>query len=436
MQRDFLRYLSKRADLERWPLYVDRVDNVDTVIVIPCLAERANLGKTLASIAASGPDRLQRTLVICVVNNRSPDHARVEDIADNRALLDDLQVAMDSRESVALSIGISSSLRIAYVDASTPGNELPEKAGVGLARKIGLDWGVSVLGESDAKVRLLCCLDADTTVAPNYLDANQEAFAHAGAWAGVIHFEHPLPDDPAQRSAIVDYECFLRCHVHGLRKAGSPYAFHTVGSTIVCTPEAYVAVSGMNRRQAAEDFYFLQQLAKTGEVRSIASTTVHPSARPSHRVPFGTGRRMHDLLANSGDIVKVYNPCIYMQIQQGLTLADAEQSNAQRRLEALAKNVPLLHAFLREQQFESAWSRIHDQAQTKRQRIRQFHTWFDAFRALKLAHYLRDNGMPSVRIEEAARTWAGPEHETPESFLMWLREQDRAAASGAPMGLG
>ena len=31
---------------------------------------------------------------------------------------------------------------------------------------------------------------------------------------------------------------------------------------MLCTPDAYVKVEGMNKRKAAEDFYFLEKLAK------------------------------------------------------------------------------------------------------------------------------------------------------------------------------
>ena len=85
---------------------------------------------------------------------------------------------------------------------------------------------------------------------------------------------------------------FCGAYVIGLSYAGSPYAFHAIGSTMSCTAEAYAAVRGMNRRTAAEDFHFLDKLAKLGRIGHIEKTTVFPSPRTSHRVPFGTGQRM------------------------------------------------------------------------------------------------------------------------------------------------
>jgi len=439
MQQAIPSYLSKRADLERWPLHAANTDGIDTVVVIPCLAERDSLRATLASLAKNSSEQLQHTLVICVVNNRSPQHATVEDVEDNQALLRDLRDLLEGHDNETISRDSVEGLRIAFIDASSPGNELSSKDGVGLARKIGLDWAVSLLESSLGRVRLMCCLDADTTVEPNYIDAVREAFAHETAWAGVIHFEHALPENPEHRDAIIDYETFLRCHVHGLRDAGSPYAFHTVGSTMVCTPEAYVAVSGMNRRQAAEDFYFLQQLAKTGEVQPIATTTVYPAARPSHRVPFGTGRRISQVLNDSEDRTTIYNPGSYKFVKECLSIASSDAETLNDVFPHPALHDHPLHTFLRNQNFDSAWSRIRTSSNTIEQCIRQFHTWFDAFRTLKLIHFLRDDKCPNVDGVGAARVWTPSEglgYEEQEQFLMWLREQDREAATGPPMGLG
>lgn len=413
MKPDAAGYLAKRANLDRWPLRVDSQDDVDTVVVIPCLGERESLPHTLESLAQNDPTLLRRTLAICVVNNRAPQYARAGDIENNQETLGDLEAALDG------------GLRLGFVDASSPGCELPEKDGVGLARKIGLDWGVSVSAASAEPV--LCCLDADTLVEPNYLGAVRDALRRDDAWAGVVHFEHVLPDDPAHREAIVAYECFLRCHVHGLRAAGSPYAFHTVGSTMVCTPEAYVAVSGMNRKQAAEDFYFLQQLAKTGSIQPIGATTVHPSARASHRVPFGTGRSITQALDGESSEKRIYNPASYEIVRACLEIPSKDPRHPLAQLKH-----PELIAFLRTNDFEAAWNRIQLAGGAARQRTLQFHTWFDAFRTLKLLHHLRDNGYPNVGAAEAAAAW-GPTGAGAQSFLMWLRDRDRSC--GSKLGL-
>ena len=94
-----------------------------------------------------------------VVNHR-PD-ASPEDKADNRATLE-LLAAGDPRWD---------GLNLAWVDAASPGLELPLKGGgVGLARRIGLDLALSRLDCLNGDP-LLVCLDADTLVRPDYLPA-------------------------------------------------------------------------------------------------------------------------------------------------------------------------------------------------------------------------------------------------------------------------
>ena len=52
----------------------------------------------------------------------------------------------------------------------------------------------------------------------------------------------------------------------------------------------------MPDRKAGEDFYFLQALRKSGPVIRWIDATVTPAARPSHRVPFGTGHALRQSL--------------------------------------------------------------------------------------------------------------------------------------------
>ena len=309
------KYLKKRAELDRWRLVSGSLDEITQVIVIPVLAEDAFLFHTLESLGANPAAELERTLIVCVVNNRRPPLSPPEDIEENHRALELLDAAIHGRPpSQNTSLG-TQGLRLAYVDASSPGLELPEKDGVGLARKIGMDWAISIFGRSrrtgkrtKSVVPVLISLDADTLVEPNYLPAIRSHFDETGAWAAVISYAHQTSGTESERAAILCYELFLRYHTLGLHYAGSPYAFHTIGSAIACTADAYVAASGMNRRQAGEDFYFLQQLEKTGTVGQITDTTVHPSARASTRTPFGTGRRVSSFPRQGGEAQMAYHP--------------------------------------------------------------------------------------------------------------------------------
>lgn len=396
MKKDAIgRYLERRGDLGSRPLVARELDSIEQVVVIPVLAERNNIEGVLESLAENATECLARTLVVCVVNNRSVEEVGEEVIADNRetiGLLDELSGA---------GAGKLGRLRLGYIDASSSRRELGRKEGVGSARKLGLDWGLEILRISDAKPGVLISLDADTHVDTNYLEAIKDHFSRGTGWGGVIDFAHRLEGSEAEQAAIVCYELFLRSHVLGLKQAGSPYAFHTVGSAMACTSEAYVASGGMNRRQAGEDFYFLQELAKTGAVERIAGAIVRPSPRPSWRVPFGTGRRVDRFLKATHDEYRVYHPKSYGILKEWLALVERHaDADAEWLLKDAEGIDSALSEFLDEQEFRVVWRRLQEHARDTSALIRQFHRWFDGFKTLKLFHYLRDESYPDREMFE------------------------------------
>jgi hypothetical protein len=389
------KYLGGRTDLGRRPLVCAPCDGVKQVVVIPVLAERQTLFKTLEDLAANPPEELERTMVICVVNNRAEPHADPADIAQNAETLYLLQSMAEGAPTREVRSLAASPLRLGYIDASSQDFALRSKDGVGLARKIGLDWGVAVLARNGADRGGLLSLDADTRVEPSYLAAARAHFDSPGSWAGIFEYAHPISPPAEEARAIVCYELFLRYHTLGLKYAGSPYAFHTIGSTIGCTVEAYVAVSGMNRRQAGEDFYFLQKLAKTGPVKRISGTTVWPSSRASHRVPFGTGARVRRFVAGEHDEYLLYHPESYGVLKKWLACAAAHgEEEADTVLDAAGRIAPPLAAFLSASGFAETWPRLQENSRDTEAFLKQFHVWFDGFRTLKLIHHLRDHGYP------------------------------------------
>ena len=75
----------------------------------------------------------------------------------------------------------------------------------------------------------------------------------------------------------------------------------------------------MNTRKAAEDFYFLQKLAKIFKIVKINSTIVHPSARESWRVPFGTGKSVMKFHSGENQI-SFYDPKIFKILKNWIDL--------------------------------------------------------------------------------------------------------------------
>ena len=177
---------------------------------------------------------------------------------------------------------------------------LPKKhAGVGLARKIGMDEAVMRF-ESINKDGVIVCLDADCTVEENYFTEIENHFNKYPKTPGCsIKYAHPLKGndfDDYHYEGILNYELFLRYYNLALKHCGVPYAFHTVGSSMAVKSSAYQKQGGMNKRKAGEDFYFLQKIIELGHFTELNSTTVYPSPRTSDRVPFGTGKAINDFL--------------------------------------------------------------------------------------------------------------------------------------------
>lgn len=384
MSRTVDRYLEKRTSFDRWPLHGGHGDDCRSVIVIPALGEYPGILDTLEDLA--GCEGADQTLVIVVVNNRQPSRATSDDISSNARTL----AALQQWDQIRLSV--------AWVDASSPGHELPDKEGVGLARKIGLDLGLQIHAGQDHLSAPLICLDGDTRVDESYLTALHRFFDQPDRWAGVLPYAHPIEGDRQQQAAILCYEFFLRYHAGQLAWAGSPYGYHAIGSAMACTAEAYAAISGMNRRQAGEDFYFLQQLAKTGSLHTIPGTVVRPSGRPSHRVPFGTGRRVQRFLDRTEDEYRLYHPASYDVIRRWLAIiGKSTRADAGQLMDAASGIHQELSTFLRAAGFPKAWDRMRGQSSSAAL-MAQFDGWFDGFRTLKLIHHLRDTVWPDAEM--------------------------------------
>jgi glycosyltransferase involved in cell wall biosynthesis len=358
-------------------------------VVIPALAEAANLGQTLQSLAANPPELLAQFLVLVVVNQMA--EAGTAEKADNQATLASLPIW---RQKYGFD-------HLHWVDAASPGLDLPARQGVGLARKIGLDLALPHL-DYTANDPLLVCLDADTLVQPDYLATITQHFADVSCGGASIPYCHRPAVDQTGQAAIDRYELFLRAYVLGLKLAGSPYAFHTVGSAMACRVSAYVTAGGMNRRLAGEDFYFLQQVHKTTGVSPLAGTVVHPSPRASHRVPFGTGRAVGEMLAAGTGRLLFYQPELFILLGNWLQMvARAGKSSGTDLLGAAGDISPHMQTFLKTAGFAATWDNLIRHNPNAERRLAAFHCWFDAFRTMRLLHHLTDAAYPRIQPEQA-----------------------------------
>lgn len=285
-------------------------------------------------------------------------------------------------------------------------DNLPKKhAGVGLARKIGMDEACYRFAKAGNQQGVIACFDADSRCERNYLQAIHSHFTeNPRAQACGIRFEHPLsgPDFPDEvYHAITLYELHLRYYVLAQRWAGVPHAWQTIGSSMAVRCDAYQQQGGMNRRQAGEDFYFLHKFIPLGGFAEITATKVIPSPRPSHRVPFGTGRAVGELLKNKGQYL-TYSPRSFEDLQVFLSqeLIGLHELND---LEALYACLPeSIGSFLRLNGFEKKLSEIQLNTSNAEAFQKRFWRWFDAFLVMKYVHFARESYWPDVEVTAAA----------------------------------
>lgn len=395
---EVINYLKDKA-FKKWELEWTEVPGIEQVVVIPAISEFLNIKYLLSSLIKNDFSLLKKSLVIFVINNSISSNREIKE--DNKKSLSLLRAVINKSNSDKFAFEISKSgMQIGVIDTASEGKEFEDKqAGVGLARKIGLDQALKVFDYFNPRKKILISLDADCTVEENYLAEINKFFNEQNASIANIDFEHEFIHDEKHRQGMLSYEIFLRHYVVGLSFARSAYSFHTIGSILVYDHEAYLKAGGMNTRKAAEDFYFLQKLAKLYKIYRITSTKVKASARESWRVPFGTGKSMTEYLSNRKEIL-LFDPDEYRILKEWLELYNSDLSlNINELLKEAKKIHPELFNFLSSNGFSKDWSRILSNSKSEKQLNYQRKNWFNAFKTLKLIHHLRDTSFPMMDIK-------------------------------------
>ncbi len=282
--------------------------------------------------------------------------------------------------------------------------QLPDKiAGVGLARKIGMDEAVRRF-EFLGKDGIIFNFDADCLCSPDYISQVLDYFGnHLEIDAVSIGFHHRWDHlDEQQKQAIILYELHLRCYI-GFQKWNSyPFAYQTLGSCFAVRSKAYQAQGGMNKRKAGEDFYFLHKLSIIGKLGELNKILVLPSGRISNRVPFGTGKGVHDIIY-SEKLFRTYNPdaisefCHFM-IQARNSYDDFKSGKS---FKAKVSSNSLLE-FLILHSFEEALDLTLQNCSDSRSFQKRVSKWFDPFRLMKYLHFARESEFPDMEVLEVA----------------------------------
>ncbi len=368
------------------------------VIVIPAMAESEGIGAVLDSLE-QGSERLGEAECVVVVNNPTDAPEVIKD--DNLRTLSLLEHRKNSKP------------RLLVLDRSCVGKAFdPQTAGVGLARRVGMDLALRRLVDAGhVPDGAIACLDGDSPVEPGYVDAVLDVFGRKGApLGGVCTCEHPIPTDPVLAKAIVAYETWMRYFELGLRFAGSPFSYPTIGSSLVASAEGYAMADGMPTRQAAEDFYFAQKLIKLSRGRGlekIRNAVVHPAARLSHRVPFGTGRAMRRCMdEGTGSYLYAEPSSAFFDLRRWFSSFEEgffEPSVLERQASS-----DLLR-FLQSHKAFDAIDRIRANSRDSEAFAFGVHSWFDGLKCVRFAHECKRTSGGKWIFDELLRVIQGLE---------------------------
>jgi hypothetical protein len=419
-------------------------------LVIPAYGERESLFNLLGSVPAGprGP-----VLIILVLNARADSSPAVHEANEEvrRRLERELPAAAGfSAEHPAHAYSIRAGGTLLLVDRALPDRYLPEGQGVGLARKIGNDLVLALRSGGRVASPWIHNTDADTVLPNDYFEQTA-ALDHDGTGAAIYSFEHRFDPDPAQAEAARLYEISLRYNVLGLAWAGSPYAYHSMGSCLAIPAQAYAEVRGFPKRNALEDFHALNKLAKVGRILRLAGQPLLLEGRISERVPISTGKAIAGLVSRRGALTgfRLYHPAIYAHLAAWLRVLAAIARSGGDATEAITE-LPSDNPFFRTDVLREtldhmgAFPAIQDaiaRSNDPETLLRHLHTWFDALKTVQLLHALRDGGLPSVgylqALAEAPFTGltASTEEDTEALRLRLIAEEKALTATPAGVGL-
>jgi hypothetical protein len=279
--------------------------------------------------------------------------------------------------------------------------------GVGLARKTGMDEAIRRFDAINKPDGVILNLDADCTVDQNYfLAVCNELLKRNDRNGCSIYFEHPIAGPDYRETiygSIALYELHLRYYFQGLAYSGFPYVFHTVGSAIAVKALPYIKAGGMNRRQAGEDFYFIQKLVPAGGYFNLNITTVYPSPRASDRVPFGTGASIRKLSADRNSTLLTYNALAFNELRAFFKLIEVFFESGPMELhEHFSMIPPGLRLFLDEKEWINKMTEIKNNTSGIVSFKKRFFGWFNMFKIVKYLNYIHSDFFGKEPVDIAA----------------------------------
>lgn len=316
-------------------------------IALPILDELQHLPALLNCIASQ--TYIHYKLVVCV---NQPDSWWDDAEKQVRCLNNQACIDLVKRQS---------NIQQEIMDRSSKGLGWQGKErGIGWARKLIMDSISKQANDQD----IIVSLDADCEFSSAYFQSIVDTLTgNPKAIALSVPYYHKLTSEDAQNRAILRYEIYMRYYAINLFRINNPYALTALGSAMALPVWGYRKIRGIAPKYAGEDFYFLQQLAKAGQLLHTNTETVYPSGRLSDRVDVGTGPALrkgmqqlwssypiypYQLFDTIAETYALFDELYYKDLDTPVTEFLQKQLNTKDLWSALRKN------FKTQQQFTKA----------------------------------------------------------------------------------
>lgn len=425
-----LKYIEKYAEPEVQKLHF--AERYESALVVPAYQESDDLIAALEKQERPSSNASRRLLIL-VVNERA--RAPVEASTANRRLLESCSERAILSKNLGLSpftlhrLKDSSGFDILSVDMCQPSFRLREKEGVGRARKLGADIALLLYSRGLLRSRFLGSTDCDVRLPADYFETLEHCSGESESSALLFPYAHTESEDAQTHALMSEVEASFRHYVLGLAKAGSPYAYHALGSALAVSLPHYARVRGFPNRQAGEDFHLLAKLAKLAPLRRLRRPRVVIETRVSHRAPFGTGpslARSLELDANGDHPRLFYDARAFESLRALLSVlvVAAEQKHlAEARLadlDDLARSEAL-----------RIWSELEthlSHCPSGPHRVARLHESFDALATLRFIHQLhRIGGLKKRTLSETVQAEFGIlDPPDPEDYLDQLKQREES----------
>lgn len=386
VEKRFSTYL-KRYATDIYQIKGDIPDETDAIVVLPAYNEE-NLFKSLQSLS----ENVTKFSVSVFIVINEPEIIDEEISTYHKDQHRDLEAWIDKYNHKNIRFFSGNICRIK--------NKI---AGVGMARKAGMDEAFRKVEKKNKLTTPIICFDADATCEKTFLENVISYFKDNPSSAGAsIAFEHPLSDNERINKGIILYESHLHYYIAALRYACYPYAYHTVGSSMACRADAYATIGGMNKRKAGEDFYFLHRIIPMGNYGQVHNTRIYPAARISDRVPFGTGRAMIEF--THGKEIETYCPEIFFLLRPLFEILNTGNEISDFHVTHLKEILhPALLEYLLDNDLVEKIKNASLSAKNNHSRFKKYYEVFDGLTVLKTVHYLTDHLYQKVPVKSASK---------------------------------